>query len=76
VPVDAGAAQLLGNDEAMLFVADNDRIGEPKIPRDAARCLLEETSVARQCGKLLRKERARYRPQPRPAAAGEDHRTQ
>ncbi len=70
---DADFAQLLGDDEAMLLVRDDERRGESGIG-DATRRLLQQAALASQRQKLLRVKRARHRPQPRSRAARQDNR--
>jgi hypothetical protein len=70
----ADGAQLLGNEEAVLAVADHRRrlgAGEPAQAFDG---LLEHRPLAHEGQELLREQLARHRPQPAPRAAAEDHR--
>ena len=57
-------AQLLGDDEAMFFVGDEERRGKPPVIRNPPHGLLQQAVPAEQRQQLLRIERAGHRPQP------------
>ncbi len=70
---DFDLAQLLGDQKAVLFVADNDRCDRPG-PLRAQNSFLQQCAFAHQPQQLLRHRLARERPQARAAAARHDHR--
>ncbi len=66
--------KLLGDDEAMLGVADDERRQERVLVADALDRLLQERGLRHQRQQLLRIELPRQGPQPRAGAPGQDHR--
>ena len=72
--LDADLAQLLGNDEAVLLIGDDQRRREPVLPGDPPHRLLQQAGLAEQREQLLRVKRARHRPEARAGAPGQDHR--
>ena len=68
---DAGGAQLLGDQEAVLLVAHDDRRGEA-VAAGAQRGLLQQRVVGDQRPELLGEALARDRPEPGAGATGED----
>ncbi len=71
---DAGDAKLLGDDEAMLVVGDDDGRREARGVADPQSRLLQQRVRGHERQKLLRVMRARHWPQPRPRASRQDHR--
>ena len=74
----ADLAQLLGDDKPVLLIGDDQRRRKPGVaPAIAHRAqhgLLQQAALANERQQLLRVERARHRPQPRPRASRQDHR--
>ena len=68
---DAGGAELLGDQEAVLLVAHDDRRREA-LAVGAQRGLLQQGAIGDQRPKLLGEAFARDRPEARAGAAGED----
>ena len=68
-------AQLLGDDEPMLFIGDEEGGGETA-RRSATRAngLLQQAVLAEERQELLRVERARHRPQPGARTTGQNDR--
>ena len=74
--MDCHRAQLLGDREAMRFVADHDRLARSRDARQAKRRLLQHGALAGERQELLRIHFARQRPEPRARAARQDYRYQ
>ena len=72
-PRDAGIAQLLGDDEAVVVVGDHDRGGEPAADRPTGG-FLQQGLLGEERPELLRIAFPRDRPEPRAGAAGQDDR--
>ena len=70
---DAGGAELLGDQEAVLLVAHDDRRGEA-VAAGAERGFLEQGVLGDQRPELLGEALARDRPEARAGAAGQDDR--
>ena len=70
----AGEAKLLGDDEAVLVVGDDQRRRELLAVGDAQTGFLKQGALGEERQELLRILRARHRPEARARAAGEDHR--
>ena len=70
---DAGIAQLLGDDEAVVVVDDHDRGGEPAADRPTGG-FLQQGLLREERPELFRIGFSRDRPEPRAGAAGQDNR--
>ena len=72
--LDRQVAQLLGDQEAMILVADQQRRGEAGRIADPLHRRLQQADIGDQRHDLLRIGGTRQRPQPRAGAARENHR--
>ncbi len=70
--LDADLLQLVVDQEAMLFVANEKRRGEADIDQSARRGVLQHRALRRQLQQLLGIRRARQRPQARSRATRQD----
>ena len=70
------SAQLLGGFRAVLRAGDHPRPFGRNLGRDAVHGALEERAIAAEAEELLRPDLPAARPEPRPAAAGHDHRVE
>ncbi len=71
---DRDLPQLLGDDEAMLVIGDDQRRREARAIADPPHRLLQQALARKQREELLGIKRARHRPKPRPRAARQDDR--
>ena len=69
---DRDLAQLLGDDEPMLFIGDHQGRGEALPARDPANRLLQQAVMAEEAQQLFWVERTRHRPEPCARTAGQD----
>ncbi len=70
----AHLAQLLGDQEAVRFVAHDHGRGGVRKAREARRGVLDHGALAGERQELLGQQLARQRPEARAGAAGENHR--
>ena len=67
-------AQLLGDDEAVLLIGNDQRRGEAGLAGDPQHRLLQQAGIAEERQQLLRIKRARHWPEAGARAPGQDHR--